>query len=362
MSMSRRRLFATAGLLALPLGTARAAAPARGPLRLIANENPHGPSPAARAAAGEGVARGWQYALREIQPLKRALARHHDLPPAAIMVSAGSAEALRVAVLAFARDGGDVVAARPTFAFLPEYARELGCRLVEVPLDASLCHDLDAMAAAIGERTRLVYICNPNNPSSTRLSGERLRAFVAAQSARVPVVVDEAYLDIDDPAGEHSAIPRVRAGDRVVVTRTFSKLHGMAGLRIGYAIAPPPIIRRLESLRISQLNLPGVLAAQASLADRKFLDWSRRQLQIARRQTTAVLDELGLEHSEAHGNFVFFDTGAPARRFMRAMRERGILTGMPTPAMPTWARVSIGTVEQMQRFAAAARDYFGSRA
>ena len=167
VELSRRALLARAGLatgaaiMAAPRWTQAAAhqlqAPG-GPLRLIANENPYGPSPAARAAADEAVRNGWRYAMRETEELKKHLADHAGVTPDHVMVGAGSAEILRVAALVYARGGGEVIAARPTFAFLPSYARTLGCALIEVPLDEAMRHDLPAMAAAVSEQTQL-HVC-----------------------------------------------------------------------------------------------------------------------------------------------------------------------------------------------------------
>jgi histidinol-phosphate aminotransferase len=359
--LSRRTLMA--GVLALGLAERSAAATPRGSLRrLIANENAYGPSPAARAAARRGVAEGWKYAFREVAALKRAIAVREDVDQAQVMVTAGSVEALRVAVIGLTGGQGSVVAARPAFALLPDYARELGCEVREVPLDETLSHDLDRMAAAVTDDTRLVYLCNPNNPTGTRLPPARMTAFVREVSTRAPVLVDEAYLDLDPDWRNLTAVRRLQAGDAVIVTRTFSKLHGMAGLRVGYALAPAPLVARLEKLRISQMNYPGVLAATASLADAEFRDFSRERIRAAMRLTTGAFEELQLRYVPSHGNFVCFDTGGSPEAFAAGMRERGILTGMPVRDHPGWARVSMGRIEDMEVFAQAARHYFGAAA
>lgn len=357
--ISRRALLAGALIGVVSVRT-RAKGADRPPAmrRLIANENPYGPAPAAQSAAAEAVKNGWRYAVREVGALKADIARLEGVDPSQVMVSAGSTEALRVSALALAGKGGRVVAARPTFFFLPDYARKLGCDVAEVPLDEAMTHDLDAMAAAVNPATRLVYVCNPNNPTGTQLEVARLNDFIATVSPRAPVLVDEAYLDLNPDWRALTAVVRVRAGDAVIVTRTFSKLHGMAGLRVGYAIGPAELVRRLEALRVSQMSYPGVLAAAASLKDGEFLDFSRARIREGRDMTTAAFDELGLDYVPSHGNFVFFDTGGSPRAFAAGMRERGILTGMPSPPYPGWSRVSMGRVEDMQAFAAAARDYF----
>lgn len=360
--MSRRSLLtAVGGLVVAGSALTRAMAQDRPPqmLRLIANENPYGPSPAARAAANKAVAEGWKYAMRETGALKKLIAEQAGVATRNVMVSAGSGEALRVTAMAFGQNGGRVVAATPTFAFLPSYARTLGCEVDEVPLDADMKHDLEAMVAAVRDDTRLAYVCNPNNPTGTLVDGKQLASFIDAVTPRVPVLVDEAYLDLWDDAPEHTAIASVLAGKPVIVTKTFSKLHGMAGMRVGYAIAPPELIERLEKLRVTMMNGPGIAAATASLQDSEFLAFSRARIRECLAITSGVFEELGRPFTPSRGNFIYFDTGDSPRDFMGAMRKAGILTGLSYPGYPTWARVSMGRVEDMRVFADAARAYFG---
>ncbi len=327
-------------------------------LRLIANENPYGPSPAARAAAQQAVASSWKYAIREVGTLKKLIAAHEGVPTSHVMVSAGSSEALRVAAMVFGRHGGQIVAATPTFSFLPDYARNIGCIVDEIPLDQNMAHDLNAMEAAVHADTKLVYICNPNNPTGTLIDGSKLSAFIDAVTPRVPVLIDEAYLDLWDDLAEHTAVPSILAGKPVIVTRTFSKLHGMAGMRVGYAIAPPELIQRLEKLRVTAMSYPGVLAAAASLKDTEFLTYSRARIRECLTVTTDVLQDIGRPFVPSRGNFIYFDTGGSPRKFMGAMRRAGILTGLSYAPYPSWARVSMGRVEDMHIFAEAARKYF----
>jgi len=364
MQITRRSLLASAGgwLAAGPLVAiaAQHARPATPMLRLIANENPYGPSPAARAAANDAIAESWMYAVRSTGVLKKLIAEHEDVGTDNVIVTAGSCEALRVAALVFGQAGGRVVTATPTFSFLPNYARSLGCEIDEIPLDDTMTFDLDAMAAAVRDDTRIVYVCNPNNPTGTLLDGPSVAAFIDEVSPRAPVLVDEAYLNLGDDAfvAKHTAVGSVRAGQPAIVTRTFSKLYGMAGMRIGYAIAPPDIIAALEKLRISMLNRPGVLAATASLKDTEFVTFSRARVRECMDITTGVLTELGRPYVPSYGNFVYFDTGGPAKDFMAGMRRAGILTGMSYAPYPTWARVSMGKVDEMYAFADVARGYF----
>lgn len=342
-------------------GSPATAAAAPAPVRLIANENPYGPAESARQAIRQVLAESWQYPMAQAQALKRLIAEREGLSPQHVMIGDGSGEILRTAALAYGHAGGEIIAARPTFTFLQDYARRFGCTIREVPLDQSFRHDLGAMSAAIRAATRLVYVCNPNNPTGTLVPGSVLRGFLQDVSRKVPVLVDEAYLDLWDDLPAHTAVDRVRAGDPVIVTRTFSKLHGLAGLRIGYAFARPDIIARLEQHRMSMLNLPGIVAATASYQDLAFQAESRARLNESLAVVRTALASLRLPHvGEMRGNFVFFDTRGPLAEFSVAMRREGFLLGRSFAPYSTWCRVSMGTTGQMRAFACALeRHYHG---
>jgi histidinol-phosphate aminotransferase len=334
-----------------------AVSPAR-PIRLAANENPLGPSESAREAIRAALPEAWKYPMQEEIELRKLIAEREGVTPQHVMVGDGSTELLRVSALANGLEHGEMVTSACTFSMVRDYAAALNAPAVEVPLDGDLRFDLDAIRARMTPATRLVYLCNPNNPTGTRLPGGKMREFVAGLPKEVHVIVDEAYLDLNEDFAEHTALPRVIAGDNVLVTRTFSKLHGMAGLRIGYGIARPDIIKRLERLRMSILSIVGLRAALASYRDAAFQAWSRKELIKARTLTEAALDELKLRRTESRANFVFFDTGRPFSEFSQAMQRRGIQIGRPFPPYTTWARVSMGTLDDMRAFAAAAREHF----
>jgi len=372
MSLSRRSLLrdsslllaGSAGLLSVPgislAGQHNAAPRAAGPVRLAANENAYGPCASARRAIAESVSDIWQYAFGQEQRLKAMIAEREGLSPAHVLITAGSAEAIQLAGLVYGLAGGEMVTADPTFSLTTDYGALVGCAVRSVPLDENLVHDLEAMAAAVTQRTGLMYICNPNNPTGTLVPGEQLRPFVSEMAGRMMVLVDEAYLDLSEDMDEHSAVGHVQAGEKVIVTRTFSKLHGLAGLRIGYALAQPDVVEELERFRMGVLNLAGLRAAVASYQDLDYQRLSRERTREALALTTAWLDELALPYAQTRGNFVFFDSGRPAAEFSAAMREAGFQLGRPYGPYPNWVRISMGTVEQMQSFADAARGYFSS--
>ncbi|TLZ00323.1 MAG: aminotransferase class I/II-fold pyridoxal phosphate-dependent enzyme [Gammaproteobacteria bacterium] len=361
MSLSRRELLtASALLLAGPGAALRAAgkeaAAGETPMVLCWNENPYGPSPAARLAVSRSIARGCRYpADAEIQALVEALARHEDVGADCIVTGTGSGELLCALGLLCGRDGGEIIAAAPTYAELPDYARLRGATLKFVPVDAALRHDLPAMHAAVSERTRAIYICNPNNPTGTALGASEVRAFVAALPERLITIVDEAYMDFTVGADVASVADLVATSHRVVVLRTFSKIHGMAGLRCGYAIARPDLAAALAATRMSTPNILAVHAARASLGDRVFLAECRRRIIASRTRITTELARLGLRYAEPQGNFVFFDTGMPLARFTGLMRARNILVGRLFAPYENWCRITIGTEPEVSAFLEALR-------
>ena len=357
----RRAILTGSAALAATLAAPRlsgAAAAESGPVRLLANENPYGPAESARQAMADALYRGWRYAYGEEGALAELIARREGVGTDNVALAAGSSEVLRLAVIAFARQGGRVVAARPTFSFLPRYAVRMGCDLDEVPLDGAMVHDLDGMAARVNGDTRLIYVCNPNNPTGTVVDAQRLRDFIAAVSPQAPVVVDEAYVDLTRDPARDSMVDQVRNGKPVIISRTFSKIHGLAGLRVGYAIAPPAIIRRLKAMRVTMPNVVSLAAATASYQDELFQQFSRNKIRECQGVVSRAFDELGLRYTPSVANFVLFDTGGSVDAFRQHMRAHNMLVGRSYAPYATWCRVSMGTVAQMERFAAAAKAYF----
>jgi len=333
---------------------------AGGAIRLAGNENPYGPGAAARAAIAAAVDDSWKYPIAEEMAFKAAIAEREGLTPRHVMIGAGSSEILHIAALLAAADGGELVTAVPTFSYVAEQVRALGGGVREVPLDERMGLDLAALRAAVTPATRLVYVCNPNNPTGARLPGAPLRRFIGELPPAVTVLVDEAYLEIAADMATESMADRVKAGASVIVARTFSKLHGLAGLRIGYALAPPELIERMARLRLLVPSSLGLAAAAASYADLAFQAETRGRIAESLAVTTAALAELRRPCVPSSANFVFFDTGAPVGDFLAAMRQRGFALGRPFPPYGNWCRVSMGTVEQMRLFAAALRGHFGA--
>jgi histidinol-phosphate aminotransferase len=356
----REALMGAAALLApLPSHVVAAAAglPAAttGLIKLDGNENPYGPSPAARQAILASVSEAPRYADATMATLRNQLAAQASVAASQIVIGAGSGELLKMtALLAMtAGSGGEVVASRPTYEELPVFAEALGLKVRWVGPDAQHRHDLPAMREACTEHTRLVYVCNPNNPTGTAVTRSALETFIRSVSTDHIVVVDEAYMDLVDQPGVATIAVLVKDAPNLVVLRTFSKLHGLAGLRVGYAIAPPALAKRLAALSLTWPNTTGLAAAIASFNDHAFLKTTRAAIVGDRARVHAALDRMGLQRADAQGNFVFFDTRGPLKQFQDRMLAAGIKVGRHFDGYDTWARVTVGVHREVDQFLAA---------
>jgi histidinol-phosphate aminotransferase len=321
-------------------------------IKLDGNENPYGPSPAARRAILASVGDAPRYADATIETLANQLAAHEGVTTSQIVIGAGSGELLKMAALlaATTTSGAEVVASRPTYEELPVFAQTLGLKVHWVAPDAEHRHDLSAMRAAITQLTGLVYVCNPNNPTGTAVTRDALETFIRSVPVSCTVIVDEAYMDLVDQPGVATSAGLVKEIPNMIVLRTFSKLHGLAGLRIGYAITPAELAQRLAALSLTWPNTTGLSAAIASFNDHAFLKTTRAALTGDRAKVHATLDRMGLDRAEAQGNFVFFDTGGPLQRFQDRMLAEGIKVGRHFDGYDTWARVTIGLHQEVDRF------------
>jgi histidinol-phosphate aminotransferase len=353
----RAALIGAAALLAPLTPSVLAGAPNTSPgktnlIKLDGNENPYGPSPAARRAILASASEAPRYADATIGTLTNQLAAHEGVTPSQIVIGAGSGELLKMAGLLAVTTtaGAEVVASRPTYEELPVFAETLGLKVRWVAPDSGHRHDLSAMREAITPLTRLVYVCNPNNPTGTAVTRDALETFVRSVPASCTVIVDEAYIDLTDQPGVATVAALVKDVPNMVVLRTFSKLHGLAGLRIGYAIAPAELAQRLAALSLTWPNNTGLSAAIASFNDHAFLKATRAALTGDRARVHATLDRLGLDRADAQGNFVFFDTGGPLQRFQDRMLAEGIKVGRRFDGYDTWARVTIGLRQEVDRF------------
>lgn len=328
-----------------------------GVVRLGQNENPWGPSEAARRAATEAVSSGNRY-VQGVSELERKLAAREGLAPEQVVLGPGSHALLCMAAAAWGAAGAEVVTADPTYPGLGLYAEALGGKVVRVAHDAAFRNDLAAMEARVGPATRLVYVCNPANPTGTVVDPAALRSFCERVSAKAVVIVDEAYRDYPDATRFASMLPLVKRGLPVVVTYTFSKLHGLAGLRVGYAMTAPALAGALRKVRMGGAPLAvsnvAVAAASASLDDAPFLDSCRRRTLAGREALAAFLREEGLPTPPSETNFVFVPMVSGAPELARALEARGIRVSARDPKLGL--RVTVGTEEDMARFRAAFRE------
>jgi histidinol-phosphate aminotransferase len=368
-AMTRRRFAgslgtAVAGAALLDTSLARSAAKASvlraapaDPVRLNANENPFGPSPRAVEAMERCGRVASRYPDSSYDELRRAIAAHHGVGPERIVLGCGSSEILEMADLAFLGPGKTAVVAEPAFEAVLLYAGVIRFESVKVPLTADFRHDLPRMAAACDARTGLVYVCNPNNPTGTVVSGEEVAAFLPRVPASAVILVDEAYHHFVESPRYKSSVDLLGRAPNLVVARTFSKIYGMAGMRVGYAIGSEANIEAMQHYAsFSNVNCAAISGALASLSDRDHVAGQRRQFNDIRRWICAELEKEGRSVIPSETNFFMTDVGGDVTPVIQAFRARKILIGRKFPSMPTWLRVSIGKREEMETFLAALRE------
>jgi histidinol-phosphate aminotransferase len=327
-------------------------APAGGPIRLNSNENPVGPPKVAVEALLAALVDAPRYPGSAIQQVREKIASHHRVDRSSIVLGSGSGEILRMAVYAFTGANRPLVTASPTFEDPGRYAGVLGAPVDAVPVTRDLKLDLDVMAAR-AKGAGLVFACNPNNPTGTVHGAGAIAAFIDAvrrASPETTVLIDEAYHEYVGDPRYATAIPRALERPGVVVTRTFSKLYGMAGLRLGYGIGHPDTIAALGRQRLANsVNVLVAPAAAAALDDVELLSRERARNRDAREFTRRSLAEIGYDSLPSEANFILVDVRREIGGFQRACRERGVLIGRPFPPLMTHARISIGTMEEMSR-------------
>ncbi|MFQ5570746.1 MAG: pyridoxal phosphate-dependent aminotransferase [Rhodothermales bacterium] len=330
--------------------------PLNKPLRLHSNENPYGPSESARRAMQVAFDEGNLYPHATYKELQSLIAQREGLTPDHVVLGAGSHEILRMTAMAYGLAGGEILTAYPTYEGMENYARTIGAHVHRIPLDDDFLIDLDLMDRRTTQAVKLVFVCNPNNPTGTVLPGQRVQAFCEEVARRSVVFVDEAYYELVEDPDYYSMTALVRDGHNVIVSRTFSKIFGLAGLRIGYGLARPDIAARLRTFETGAgKNVLGIRAAIAAYQDPDFIAFSRSKNAEARTYVTQVLEELGHRCLPSHTNFVFFHLKQNIRQFRANMERRGILVGRPFPPFLDWCRLSLGTPEQMHTFVGAFR-------
>jgi histidinol-phosphate aminotransferase len=331
---------------------------ADGPVRLASNENPYGMAPSARKAIEDGWKQHAWYNAPAIPNLKKIYAQSVGVPEDHVMIVAGSSELLSIVNLAYGMKG-EILTAWPTYEGLPRYAETLGLKVHKVPLAADLTHDLDTMDKRLTQAIDLVFVCNPNNPTANVTENKKLRSFVSSASRRAMVLVDEAYHDFVTDPSYSSCIDMVKAGENVIVSRTGSKIHGLAGLRTAFVIARPDIIARLQPLSTSFPGVFGALGAAASIQDTAFQAMCKQRNLEGREIMKAALTKMGRKMTDSQTNFVFFHAGMPVEQVQKAMLAKGFQIGRAFPPYNDWVRISIGTPDEMRQVAAALPEIIG---
>ncbi|WP_428851370.1 histidinol-phosphate transaminase [Imbroritus primus] len=319
-------------------------------VKLASNENPLGMPPSARAAMLKELDDLGRYPDSNGFVLKGVLARKFDLPDTWFTLGNGSNDILEICAHALVEPGQGVVYAQYSFAVYALAAQEVGARAVEVPAQA-YGHDLDGMLQAITPDTRLVFLANPNNPTGTFVPAAVLEAFIAKVPPHVVVVLDEAYNEYLPVEDQYDAIAWVRKYPNLVVSRTLSKAYGLAGLRIGYAVAQPAMTDLLNRIRQPfNVNTMAQAAAVAAIGDTDFLQRSAALNAAGKAQLYAGFERLGLEYVPSYGNFVLVrvgeDEGAGARVNVALLKQGVIVRPVGNYGLPQWIRVSIGLPEE----------------
>lgn len=327
-------------------------------VRLSSNENPYGPSKSVKEAMKKAMDISFQYPPGHYKPLLEKIAQKEGVTTKHILLVSGSNEGLRVAGLSYGLNGGEIITCSPTYNALMSYAEDLGAKINAVPLDENLGFDLNAMADRVSDATKMIFLCNPNNPTGTLLDPEKVKDFCDSMSAKTLVFSDEAYYDYITDDQYPSMVSLVKEGKNVIVSRTFSKVYGMAGVRVGYLIAQPETIEMLKPRVMSYVNMMGVYGAMAALDDSEFHKFSLNKNSESKEYIYQVSSELGMRYIPSSTNFVFINTGVNINELLPKMMDQGVMVGRPFPPLMDWCRVSTGTLEEMDQWGQAMRKIF----
>ena len=368
--LSRRQLLRFGGALvgasvAPPLLRSALADDVARPSRLVragTNENPYGPSRVALQAINDAIKLSNKYGGGKRRELVELVAGQNGVSPSHVALSGGSGEILKTGGLIASWDEGSIVCADPTYHDLVRYAGRAGSEIIRVPVREDFSCDLDAIASAIRSDTVMVYLVNPNNPTPTLMFYDELKDFVLEVSKDRMVFIDEAYYEYVDNPRYGSMIDLVAEGRKnIIVARTASKIHGLAGLRIGFGFAHPDHITKINELKTGATNHLGVEAAYASYRDQDFQDFTRRKNRESMAIVEDMFEELGVRYIKSETNFTFFETGIPVEELNAALLEQGIMSGRPFPPFTTWSRISMQTPEEMRYYVQTFKRLFANR-
>jgi len=321
-------------------------------IRLNRNESAYGPSEKALEAIRSGFSSANRYPSSEYESLTESIALFHRVKPERIVLGAGSREVLRMAASAYLSCGKSLVIAAPTYDPIARFAEVQGAETKAIPLNKRHEHDLDSMLARIGSSTGLVYICNPNNPTGTITPRKDLEIFLSKVPSNTAVLIDEAYHEYLAKSSDYvSFIDSPISDERLIVVRTFSKIYGLAGLRVGYSVASPKAAQELRASRLQWgVSVLSAKAAAAALQDQEFVAGVAKHNRDDRQEFFNQSNARMLRWIDSQTNFVMLNAGLPPQQIVEHFQKNGILLGPLIPEMPKFVRCSLGTRPEMLEF------------
>ncbi len=323
-----------------------------GMTRLDSNENPNGPGERVYAIIRAHLNESNRYPVKSEDDLIAAIAKVHGVKPESVILGCGSGELLRAAVNGFTSKERALVSPEPTFEAPANWAKFIGVPVIAPKVTSTLHSDLDAMAAG-ARGAGLVFFCNPNNPTATVHGKDAVAGFVSRVNTTSPettILIDEAYHEYVDDPSYATAIPLALSNPRVVVSRTFSKVFGMAGLRVGYVIGQPATLAKISPWMLgSNINQLALVAATATVGDTAHIAAEQKKNRAARAYARKFFEDLGYKVPQCEANFMLVDVKRDAREFKLACVEKLVAVGRQFPTLPNHTRVSIGTMEEMKK-------------
>jgi histidinol-phosphate aminotransferase len=328
-------------------------------VRLGSNENPYGPSLIVRNAMEAAFDIGCRYPWTYNTALQEMIAKKEGVTPDHVVLVAGSTEGLKITGITFADKGTEIISGLPTFLSLMEYANLWGVNINWVPLDNDLNYDLDEIEKRVSSKTKMVFLCNPNNPTGKLLPAKKVLDFCESVSKKTMVFSDEAYYDYIEEPNYPSMVELVKKGHNIIVSKTLSKVYGLAGIRLGYLIAKPELAKLLSERVVANTNIMAIEAGKAAMQDDEFYQFSLKKNRETKLLLTQTLDDLKLPYTDSHANFVFFHLGKDVKTFAKDMLNKGVIIGRPFPPLDDWCRISTGTIEEVQKCNLALKELLG---
>ncbi|MCM3766894.1 histidinol-phosphate transaminase [Neobacillus niacini] len=324
-------------------------------IRLASNENPSGPSPKAVEAMQKAIFDSQLYPESTSRELREKLGSMHNIHPDQFLIGNGADNVITLIGTAYINPGDEVIYCTPTFPAYRTITLLMGGTPIEVPLQYDYTYDLDKILEVITEKTKLIFICNPNNPTGTILKEGKLKSFLGKLPLHVIVVLDEAYVEFIEEKDYDDGPNFVKDGFPVIFVRTFSKLYGLAGTRVGYCAASPELMEPIRAVRepfaVNRIAHAGALAA---LDDEKYKHKIIEENRVEKGKLTKKLQSFGLDVTESHTNFLFVDMRGDVLEMANSLMQEGILIRPCTAwGLPSHARITIGTEEQNKRFISA---------